>query len=461
MMDKISDVTRQDIIDVIRNGFVVSFDEPQYDSISGNYIVSYRAKISYHGRLDELGFLERLYDLDNMPSNDSRYSNAHGDISCHLRFGDYEDEYWIFQDERFSLRQGDGDEALLHFLCMMLHPAVRIENSRWRDYLQKFNELLREDGYELYPAKKISGRDIYEARPYIAPPKITWPENLFSERYKKLIEYGNGPSVDHISGVVSWDTKRHFSEIMIEFRQPIQIQPNRYESRTERTDALEVAIDRLRDYDIGLVVDLQYAQFLPGRVEGAIAAQFTPALFDIIELQHDELSDDEKAEYRAEINAEFTKSNLPFQLNDNGLIEHTVEAEVLSPEIIGLLPKIQEPGLRELLETAIIRHQQPDFQSHRDAVEKIWDVLERLKTYYTDLDKKASANKIINDMAGGKSEYQDLFEEEFRVLTNIGKRFCIRHHETNKIDITDIRQCDYFFNRCLSLIALALQYLDS
>ena len=58
MMDKISDVTRQDIIDVIRNGFVVSFDEPQYDSISGNYIVSYRAKISYHGRLDEFGFLE-------------------------------------------------------------------------------------------------------------------------------------------------------------------------------------------------------------------------------------------------------------------------------------------------------------------------------------------------------------------------------------------------------------------
>ena len=34
MMDKISDVTRQDIIDVIRNGFVVPFDEPQYDSSS-------------------------------------------------------------------------------------------------------------------------------------------------------------------------------------------------------------------------------------------------------------------------------------------------------------------------------------------------------------------------------------------------------------------------------------------
>ena len=115
MMDKISDVTRQDIIDVIRNGFEVFLDELQYDSISSDYVTHYTAKIPYYGRLDELGFLERLYDLDNMPSNDSRYSNAHGDISCHLRFGDYEDEYLIFQDERFSLRQGDGDEALLHF----------------------------------------------------------------------------------------------------------------------------------------------------------------------------------------------------------------------------------------------------------------------------------------------------------------------------------------------------------
>lgn len=242
-MDKISDVTRQDIIDVIRNGFVVFLDELQYDSISGDYVTRYTAKMPYYGRLDELGFLERLYDLDNMPSQDSRYSNAHGDISCHLRFGDYEDEYWIFQDERFSLRQGDGDEALLHFLCMMLHPAVRIENSRWRDYLQKFNELLREDGYELYPAKKISGRDIYEARPYIAPPKITWPENLFSERYKELIEYGNGPSVDHISGAVGWDTKRRLSEIMLDFREQIQVRPNRYESWTETTDALKLAIN--------------------------------------------------------------------------------------------------------------------------------------------------------------------------------------------------------------------------
>jgi hypothetical protein len=95
----------------------------------------------------------------------------------------------------------------------------------------------------------------------------------------------------------------------------------------------------------------------------------------------------------------------------------------------------------------------------RDAVEKIWDALERLKTYYITLDKKHSAAKIVNDMAHGQAEFTDLFNAEFKALTDIGNSFRIRHHETDKIDITDTRHYDYFFNRCLSLIALAIQYL--
>lgn len=48
---------------------------------------------------------------------------------------------------------------------------------------------------------------------------------------------------------------------------------------------------------------------------------------------------------------------------------------------------------------------------------------------------------------------------EFKMLTDIGNKYRIRHHETDRIDITDVRYYDYFFNRCLSLIALAIQYL--
>ena len=75
------------------------------------------------------------------------------------------------------------------------------------------------------------------------------------------------------------------------------------------------------------------------------------------------------------------------------------------------------------------------------------------------MDKKASVSKIVSDMAGGQAEYIDLFNTEFKALTDIGNNFRIRHHETSKIDITDIRHYDYFFNRCLSLISTAILYL--
>ena len=75
------------------------------------------------------------------------------------------------------------------------------------------------------------------------------------------------------------------------------------------------------------------------------------------------------------------------------------------------------------------------------------------------MNKKASANKIVNDMADGQADYIALFNAEFKALTDIGNNFRIRHHETSKIDITDIRHYDYFFNRCLSLISTAILYL--
>lgn len=108
---------------------------------------------------------------------------------------------------------------------------------------------------------------------------------------------------------------------------------------------------------------------------------------------------------------------------------------------------------------AIQKHRSPYPDDQKDAVEKIWDALERLKTYYADRDKKASVTQIVKDMSGGNEEYISLFNTEFKTLTDIGNHYRIRHHETDKIDITDIRHYDYFFNRCLSLLAAAIQYL--
>ena len=458
-MNNISEITRQDILDIIKNGFVVHLDEPTYSSDAGAYITEYAVKIPFYGRIDEISFLSRIYDLKELPSKDSRYRNALGDISCHLRFGDYDDDCWFFCDDRFNLRHGDGDEPLLQFLCEMLHPAVRNEKTAWKQYLDKFNELLRPDGYELYPAQHISGRDVYKARNYIEPAQPCFPDSLFTERYKELIIHGQEHPIDNISGSVGLKAKKNICKIMLEFREPMRYQPNRYDSWTETTDALEQAVKRLNEHLEIPAVNLSALETSPCTDYEFLAAHFTPLLFDIIELQYDELSSREKAAFQAKINTSFQRDNVSFRLNDSGLIEQLAVHEVLTSDIIALSTQIQEPGLRELFDLAIEKHMQPNLQSHKDAVEKLWDVLERLKTYYADLDKRQSADKIIEDMACGQDAYKALFSAEFKELSAIGNNFRIRHHETSKTDIVDIRHYDYFFNRCLSLIALALQYL--
>lgn len=162
-MNKISDITRQDILDIIKDGFIENFDEPVYDGEEGEYITENRIYMPFFGRLDELGFFKRLYNLEALPSYDHRYKDALSDISCHLHWGDYED-FWFFQDSRFELMQDDGDVPLLKFICEMLHPAVRKENGPWQKYVNKFNEILEPDGYRLISTRNISGRQIFEAQ---------------------------------------------------------------------------------------------------------------------------------------------------------------------------------------------------------------------------------------------------------------------------------------------------------
>lgn len=164
--------------------------------------------------------------------------------------------------------------------------------------------------------------------------------------------------------------------------------------------------------------------------------------------------------FQKDINNIFDSTGLLYFLNDDKRIERVVDDSVLTTELEQAVLSIQEAGTKELMREAISYFRQPHSKAREEAVEKIWDALERLKTYYTGISKKDSINRIINSMANGKEEYIKLFDKEFKELTDIGNDYRIRHHETSKIDISDTRYYEYFFNRCLSLIALAVQYLS-
>lgn len=163
--------------------------------------------------------------------------------------------------------------------------------------------------------------------------------------------------------------------------------------------------------------------------------------------------------FKKEINEIFTEGGLLYKLTDEKIIERIVENSPLTVEIENSFEMVNEVGIRELLKDAVALYKTPSFTARQDSVEKIWDAFERIKTYYTEFDKKESSEKIVNNMSDGDSNFYILFNDEFKNLTNIGNNYRIRHHETNKIDITDVRYYDYLFNRCLSLIALVVQYL--
>lgn len=119
-----------------------------------------REAIVWHGELEEIEFLGRLYDLAAMPSTDSRFRNADGDIRKHRYANDDWDDWWVFSDDRFQLADG-SDEVYLNFLAEMVHPVVRSDREEALKIIQMLNELLAPDGWSLVEKSTISGRAIY------------------------------------------------------------------------------------------------------------------------------------------------------------------------------------------------------------------------------------------------------------------------------------------------------------
>jgi len=428
-MRNITEITRRDIFDLFKKGYVES------DWLSGDQRISY----PYHGRLSEIDFLKKLYALDKMPSYDERYNNAEGDIWQHTVNNDDWESDWVFGDERFELLRGN-DNILLDFLCAVFHPENRYEEGYWLSYLGKINEKLRADGYELYESDKISQRAVYSWRKISQEESVSGRFIPFSIRNKKAID-SKGINLPTIS-------KKIRSEIIQLFN---RFDEDLYETGETGLNytikAKEVAFRNIGEHYLPHAFDNSRKYTATDNLDYFIMNNYPYCVFDAIELFPRQSNDS----FSDEINLLLKNNGIIYKLA-GGKMELT-EMSLKSREVI------TEPGLKELVGQATTLYNNKSISDKQLAVEKIWDALERLKTYYSDLDKKKSSEKIINDMSNLNDKYKELFNDEFLKLTKIGNDFRIRHHETNKIDIIDNNYYDYFFHRCYALIDLALKYL--
>lgn len=117
----------------------------------------------WFGALDEIDYLGRIFDLSSMPSGDSRFDNAAGDIWQHRVNNDDWPMDWIYGDNRLRLYSAE-QSTFLKFICEVLHPIVRTDASEQAALARAFNGHLRGDGWELVEDVVIDGRPVFVAQ---------------------------------------------------------------------------------------------------------------------------------------------------------------------------------------------------------------------------------------------------------------------------------------------------------
>lgn len=162
--------------------------------------------------------------------------------------------------------------------------------------------------------------------------------------------------------------------------------------------------------------------------------------------------------FREDINRIFSRNGLVFELGMDGRIKRVVPQAFQNS--IEELRTIQtgDRDLDNLLNIACSKFLSPNPNDRKDALEKLWDAWERLKSIYQGQtgDKRSSTRKLL-DSAATEPQFRNLLENEALFLTQAGNAFHIRHFETSKTPLKKGEHVDYLFYRLFSLIHLLLR----
>ena len=98
---------------------------------------------------------------------------------------------------------------------------------------------------------------------------------------------------------------------------------------------------------------------------------------------------------------------------------------------IGRFPQSGDSTFDYLLQLACERFRDPAPSARNDAIEKLWDGWERLRTLAGGK-KGESTQAMVGAVASPGNRFRELVKKEAQALTKIGNEFHIRHFETDK-----------------------------
>ena len=139
-------------------------------------------------------------------------------------------------------------------------------------------------------------------------------------------------------------------------------------------------------------------------------------------------------------------------------LSRLTETRALPPvlfEAMGRLPPSGDDKLDTIIREAAQKFRDPAPRARAEAVERLWDAWERLKTLDNSANKRLSAEALLT-RAADDAAFLTVLKDEAKVLTDIGNHFHIRHFETNRAAISRVEHYDYLFHRMYALIHLLL-----
>lgn len=161
-----------------------------------------------------------------------------------------------------------------------------------------------------------------------------------------------------------------------------------------------------------------------------------------------------RSNYRSDVNRLLRRCAHPYFLDDCGKARRR-----LAPTVQTIIRKTHfrtgDAELDRLLVEACEKFESPDLTVQREALERLWDSWERLKSLM--LPDKADSTKKLLDEFVAEPQLRQKVESDARDLTWIGNNLMIRHSEVSKPQVARTEHVDYLFLRLFALMSSILK----
>ncbi|MBI1779049.1 MAG: hypothetical protein HYR63_27250 [Proteobacteria bacterium] len=158
----------------------------------------------------------------------------------------------------------------------------------------------------------------------------------------------------------------------------------------------------------------------------------------------------------ADVNLLFARNGVAYELTPAGQARRLLP-QPLAEALAWAVSATGDGETDRLLEVARLRIVSPKTDDRQDALEKLWDAFERLKTLGSGENKRAQADALLDRVAQPGSKLREVLGDEAVALTKIGNTFRIRHSETDQVLLTAAEQIDFLFFRMYAFIHIVLK----